>query len=221
MKEMVAKEIAKRVTNGDVIGVGSGTTVDAALVEIGLRVRQEKLDVSVLPTSLESAWACQKIGMRVLTSAFAADLDWGFDGADAVDNNLWLIKGKGGALFQEKVVAARCKKFIVIVDETKVVSNLAAACAVPVEVMPAARFLVEKHLAKLSPLEISLRTGTGKRGPVITEQGNVILDVTFKQIEAKLEQQIKSIVGVVETGLFIGYASEVLVGSATAVRVLK
>lgn len=220
MKEKVAQEIARRVKDGDVIGVGTGTTVDAALTEIGKRVQQEGLRLTVVPTSLQSAWRCQELGLTVLYQAFNGHLSWGFDGADQVTKERWAIKGKGGAMLQEKILAKRCKKFIIIVDETKVVSQLGAGCPVPVEVIPEARILAEEGLRALGATSLEIRAGSGKHGPVITEAGNIIIDSAFPAIRESLERDIKGIVGVVDSGLFIGYASEVIVASASGVSSL-
>ncbi|MFN4896833.1 MAG: ribose 5-phosphate isomerase A [Pseudomonadota bacterium] len=220
MKTLVAQEIAKRVKNGDVIGVGTGTTVDAALEAIGKRVSAEGLLISVVPTSLQTAWRCQELGLAVLHSGYNAFLTWGFDGADQVTKDRWAIKGKGGALLQEKLLAKRCKKFVIIVDRTKLVEQLGAGCPVPVEVLPDGLVLAEAGLRALGAVEITLRTGSGKHGPVITERGNILLDVTFQKITPALEAEIKTITGVVESGLFTGYVSEVLVGDDVTVTSL-
>jgi ribose 5-phosphate isomerase A len=220
MKTLVAQEIAKRVKNGDVLGVGTGTTVDAALEAIGRRVAHEGLLVSVVPTSLQSAWRCQELGLAVMYTGYNGYLSWGFDGADQVTKDRWAIKGKGGALLQEKLVAKRCKKFIIIVDQSKLVERLGVGCPVPVEVLPDGIVLAEAGLRALGATEITMRTGSGKHGPVITERGNVLLDATFSQVTASLEAEIKTITGVVESGLFTGYVSEVLVGDATGVTSL-
>jgi ribose 5-phosphate isomerase A len=217
MKEIVAQEIAKRIKNGDVIGVGTGTTVDAALSAIGQRVKAEGLHVSVVPTSYQSAWRCQELGLTVIYPGYRGRLSWGFDGADQVTKSRWAIKGKGGAMLQEKILAKRCKNFTLIVDESKVVEALGVACAIPIEVIPTALSLVEEGLRSLGATEVTLRSGTGKHGPVITEAGNIILDATFSKIHEGMERDIKSIVGVVDSGLFIGYASEVLVATAGGV----
>jgi ribose 5-phosphate isomerase A len=222
MKELVAKELAKRVKDGDVIGVGTGSTVDLALSEIGLRVKQEKLNLHVVPTSLQSSWKCQQLGLNVMYPGYRGNLSWGFDGADEVDDRFWLIKGKGGALLQEKILAARCDYFVVIVDESKMVKKLGANCAIPVEVIPEAIHVVEQRLRDLNPVSIELRNCTGgKHGPIITEAGNIILDVKFDGIEKELEGRLKSILGVVETGLFIGYTSELLMATTSAVKSIK
>jgi ribose 5-phosphate isomerase A len=217
MKEIVGKEIAQRVQNGDVIGVGTGTTVDAALTEIGRRVREEGLAVAVVPSSYQTAWRCQELGISVLFSGYRDRISWGFDGADQVTKDRWAIKGRGGALLQEKILAARCKHFVLIVDETKVVSSLGAGCPVPVEVVPEALLIAEQSLRSLGATSLVVRSGSGKHGPIITERGNIIVDAEFGAIERSLESEIKKIVGVVESGLFIEYATEVVVAGAAGV----
>lgn len=215
MKEMVAQEIATRVKTGDVIGVGTGTTVDAALTAIGARVISENLRVSIVPTSYQSAWRCQELGLTVLYGGYHGYLSWGFDGADQVTKERWAIKGKGGALLQEKILAKRCRKFIIIADESKVVAQL--GCPIPVEVVPEAKVLAEDGLRALGATELTLRSGSGKHGPTITERGNILIDAVFPKISNSLEHDIKSLVGVVESGLFIGYAHEVLVASSSGI----
>jgi len=221
MRELVAKEIARRVKAGEVIGVGTGTTVDAALEEIGKRVKAESLELACVPTSLQSAWRCESLGLKVLHPSYLGRLSWGFDGADEVDEKLRLIKGKGGAMLQEKILAARCDKFIVIIDENKLVKQLGVKVPIPVEVIPEARSVVESGLKKLGARDAKVRQAVAKHGPVITEAGNIIIDAFFDKIEDALEVQIKSIVGVVESGLFVGFADEVLVGTAQGLKVFK
>ena len=217
MKEKVGQVIAQRVRDGETIGVGTGTTVDAALSAIGERVAREGLRIAVVPTSYQSAWRCQELGLTVLHPAGAGQLSWGFDGADQINKDRWAIKGKGGAMLQEKLVAKRCQKFIVIVDQSKLVSHLGAGCAVPIEVLPEGVNLATAALQSLGATEVTLRSGSGKHGPTITEKGNMIIDAVFPRIESSLEREIKSITGVVESGLFIGYVSEVLVGDEKGV----
>lgn len=218
MKEIVGLEIAKRVQHGDVIGVGTGTTVDVALSAIGQRVKNEGLSVSVVPTSYQSAWRCQELGLSVMYPGYREKLAWGFDGADQVTAQKWAIKGKGGALLQEKILAARCNNFIIIVDESKVVTELGKGCPVPVEVIPEGLLLAQDGLLKIGASEIAVRTGSGKHGPVITERGNIIIDALFSKIDSEMEKRINEIVGVVDNGLFIGYASEVIVAGKEGVR---
>lgn len=214
MKDVVGRAIAARVKDGEILGVGTGTTVDAALAEIGRRVREEHLKVSVVPTSYQSAWRCQELGLTVLSPGFNGYLSWGFDGADQINRERWAIKGKGGALLQEKLLARRCRSFVIIVDESKVVERLGVGCPVPVEVIPEGLVLAQDGLRSLGAKEIVVRTGSGKHGPVITERGNIILDVAFSEIDKDTESRIKMISGVVDSGLFSGYVTEVVVASA-------
>ena len=148
LKKIVANHLAKKVSDGQVIGVGTGSTVNAALVAIGERVTNEGLNLSVVPTSFQSAWRCEELGIRVLDPLYSGKLAWGFDGADEVDQNLRLIKGGGAALLQEKILAAKCEEYIIIIDETKVVSCLGEAFAVPVEVVPQASSVVKDAFLK-------------------------------------------------------------------------
>jgi ribose 5-phosphate isomerase A len=221
VKEIVAKELAARVRDGEVIGVGTGSTVDLALDEIATRVRQEGLRLTVVPTSLQSAWKCQEAGLQVSYSGYCGELSWGFDGADAIDDRLRAIKGKGGAMLQEKILAARCLHYVLIVDDSKMVAKLGPSCPVPVEVIPEARFVAEQQLKVLGAASVTLRKAVAKHGPVISEGGNIIIDAVFNEISDSLEHDIKCIVGVVESGLFTRFASEVLIGSASGVKILK
>jgi ribose 5-phosphate isomerase A len=217
MKELVAQEIASRVRDGDLIGVGTGSTVDCALEAIGKRVVGEGLSIKVVPTSYQSAWRCQELGLEVLYTGFCGRLSWGFDGADQVTSQRWAIKGKGGALLQEKILAKRCDAFVVIVDESKLVRTLGSGCPIPVEVVPEARILAEEGLRNLGAQQVGLRTGSGKHGPVITERGNILLDAEFSSIDGSLENNIRQLVGVVESGLFSDCITELLVATSAGI----
>ena len=218
-KQMVAQEIAKRVQGNDLIGVGTGTTVEYAVQAIGVRIQRENLNVSAVPTSFETAWLCEKVGMEVVYPGYHGSLTWGFDGADAVDDQLWAVKGCGGAMLKEKIMAARCQHYVLIIDESKLVPDI-SVCPVPVEVVPDALALVEKGLVKLGASSVVLRTGAGKHGPVVTEAGNLIIDAKFPRITRSLPEEIKGLVGAVESGLFLGFAKEVLVGTSSGLRTL-
>lgn len=220
IKDALAVAVAKRLKNGQTIGVGTGTTVEAVLKEIGRLVREGGFVVKAVPTSLQSAWLCEEFGLEVLYPGSSSRIDWGFDGADAVDRRLRVIKGKGGAMLQEKIMAARCKTYLIVIDRAKFVDDLACAAAVPVEVVPEAICFVEKRLVDLGARSIDLRKGVAKHGPVITERGNLILDVRFNDIEDDLEARIKSLVGVVDSGLFTNFATEIIVGSKSGIEVL-
>ncbi|GAE29706.1 ribose 5-phosphate isomerase A [Halalkalibacter hemicellulosilyticusJCM 9152] len=153
--------------------------------------------------------ACSTLGLPT-TTLLNARPDWSFDGADEVDPKKSLIKGRGGAMFAEKIVMKACTENYILVDQSKFVSRLGEKFPVPVEVDPRALHLVETELEGLDATEITLRMAVGKDGPVITEAGNLILDVHFDEIPVTYERDIKAIPGVIETGLFIGFPIEVL-----------
>jgi ribose 5-phosphate isomerase A len=211
-KEKVAAEIAAKVKDGDVLGIGSGSTSYLALLAIAERVKQEKLNVKAIPTSLEISMFCSKLGIP-LTSLLEHTPNWLFDGADEVDANKSLIKGRGGAMFKEKLLLSSSPINYIIVDDSKIVDKLGANFPVPVEVFPQALLHVEKGLQAIGANNITLRPAKGKDGPVITENGNLILDCHFDTIHHQLEKEIKAITGVIESGLFIGYNVEVIVAS--------
>jgi len=209
-KQKVALKIAEKVKDGDVIGVGSGSTSFLALIAIAERVKAEKLNVKAIPTSIELSMACSKLGVP-LTTLFENRPDWLFDGADEVDPKRSLIKGRGGAMFKEKLMMASSQKSYIIIDETKLVDKLCTKFPVPIEVFPQALLHVEDQLIKLGASSILLRPAKGKDGPVITENGNLIVDAKFEDVPDDLEIKIKSITGVIESGLFMGFDVEVLV----------
>lgn len=220
-KALVGKEIAQYAKNNDVIGVGTGSTVDAAINALAERIKNEGLSITVIPTSYQTTWRCEQLGFRVLSQNYTGLIQWGFDGADAVDAHGNAIKGKGAAMLEEKILAKKCAKYYIIIDDSKQCADICAHCAVPVEVIPSARGLVEKELQKLGAKEIVLRDGLpGKHGPVITEHANIILDAAFASFTPGLETKIRSIVGVVESGLFERYADTVLVAKKDGVESL-
>ncbi|WP_158990760.1 ribose 5-phosphate isomerase A [Mucilaginibacter sp. L196] len=208
-KQKVADEIAIRVKDGDILGVGSGSTVYVALIAIAKRIKEEGLKVKAIPTSIEISLFCAKLGIP-LTTLFENKPDWLFDGADEVDPDKSLIKGRGGAMFKEKLLISSSPKNYIIVDDSKLVKKLGINFPVPIEVFPTALLHVEEELKKLGVSELQLRPAKGKDGPIITENGNLILDARFHNIGKDMEQAIKSITGVIESGLFINYNVEIL-----------
>lgn len=219
-KEAVARAIAARVEQGQVIGVGTGSTVDCALIQIAERLRSEQLAVMFVPSSIQTAWRCQELGLVTCSMAYEGAIAWGFDGADEIDDRCWAIKGRGGAMLQEKILAKKCARYLLAIDEGKHVGQLGANTAVPVEVVPEARSLAKAALEQLGARSVTLREGSGKHGPILTEAGNIILDAHFPSVDQGIESRIKQLVGVVESGLFIGYADEVLIGSDQGVRTI-
>ncbi|SDK17664.1 ribose 5-phosphate isomerase A [Sediminibacillus albus] len=208
-KQRVTEKLAEQVGNGDVIGVGSGSTSFLAVQAISEKIKQQGIEITAIPTSKEVSQTCAALGIPV-TSLMNKRPDWAFDGADEVDPDYNLIKGRGGAMFAEKLVMASADKSYILVDESKFVSRLGEKFPVPVEVDPRAVNLVEIRLYELGAANIKLRSAAGKDGPVITEAGNFILDVRFQTIQESLEKELSAIPGVIETGLFIHYPVEVI-----------
>jgi len=222
-KKNAAQKAVGLIEDGWIVGLGSGSTVAYAVSSLGRRVREEKLNVLVVPTSYQTFFMAVKEGIRVTTLDEYSTLNLTIDGADEVDKNLNLIKGGGGALTREKIVAFASEKYVVIVDETKLVENLGLKNPVPIEVLPFASSLVEKELRKTWE-KVKLREGKGKVGPVVTDNGNFIIDLYCGEIKEpeKLNMKLKNIPGVVETGLFLGMTDILYVGKKDGeVQVLR
>jgi ribose 5-phosphate isomerase A len=209
-KEELGRRIAEKVQDGQVIGVGSGSTSYIAIHAIAEHVRRHGLNVTAVCTSHELTLACVSLDLPV-ASLLQRRPDWAFDGADEVDPERNLIKGRGGAMFMEKVVMQASPKNFILVDQSKLVPRLGAKFPVPVEVLPIALRVVERELAAMGAVEIGIRLAVRKDGPVITEHGNFILDVRFGEIGKSLERDIKAVPGVIESGLFMGRDVEIVV----------
>jgi ribose 5-phosphate isomerase A len=209
-KHRVALQMTERLRPGDVVGVGSGSTSLLTLHALAARATTEGIDWLAVPTSYESELTCSVLGVRT-TSLQVARPDWSFDGADEVDPDSNLNKGRGGALLREKIVMASSPERYVVVDESKLVERLGTNFAVPIEVLPEAVRLVRHALANLGVRDLSVRPGGTKDGPLITEHGNLILDAWLPAVDDATERHLQAIPGVVECGLFIGYAPTVLV----------
>ncbi len=208
-KEEIAKKIAERVQDGDVIGFGSGSTSYLAAIAIAEKIQKESLKITAIPTSYEIKMLCTYLNIPTATIDEKRP-DWCFDGADEVDHDNWLIKGRGAAMFNEKLNIKSAKKTYILVDQSKIVNKLCSKFPVPVECTPKAINLVKEEIYKLGADNIELRLAKKKDGPVITENGNIILDVMFSNVDETLEKKLKSITGVIETGLFIGYNVEII-----------
>jgi len=209
-KLSTAKKIAALVKDGETIGFGSGSTSFIAVKTIVERIKGEGLSIYAIPTSKEIKAICIAFGVPTL-SILEAKPDWCFDGADEVDPKGWLIKGRGGAMFNEKMIISNAPKAYILVDKTKFVSKLCESFPIPVECIPESVTSVKSRLSEMGAADIQLRpAGKSKDGPVITENGNYILDVKFDTVHEDLEKNIKLICGVLETGLFIGYNTEIV-----------
>lgn len=220
LKKLVGHEAAKLVNDGDVVGLGTGSTTHYFIEELGERIKKEELKILGIPTSYQSFFLAQKSGIP-LTTLEEHNLDLAVDGADEVDPHLNLIKGGGAAHTLEKIVDASADKFVVVVDESKMVEKL-GAFPVPVEIIPQALRVVEEQIKNMGGAP-DLRMAQRKDGPVITDNGNLVVDIDFGLIEEPIQLEIKlnSIPGVVENGIFSGIADEVMVGTKKGVDVLK
>jgi ribose 5-phosphate isomerase A len=221
-KRIAAREAVKHVRDGFIVGLGSGSTAAFAIEGIGRRISREKIHVLGVPTSYQAFMLAVKYGIPTTTLEEHPVLDLAIDGADQIDRKLNLIKGMGGALTREKIVAYSSKQNIVIADESKIVEVLGEnGQPVPLEVLPQGIPLVMRKL-KLMKGKPVVRESKGKVGPVVTDNGNFILDTEFGLIRepAALARDLKVIPGVVETGIFVGTAHTVYVGRGSSVEKL-
>ena len=200
-KKKIAQRIAQKVKDGEVIGFGSGSTSYLAVKEIGKKIKEEKIKILAIPTSYEIKMLCTELEIPT-TTIMEHKPDWCFDGADEVDANNRLIKGRGAAMFKEKLNIANSKITYILVDKSKMVKELDTNFHIPVDCYPLALNSVKEKLIELGAIEIKLRQALKKDGPVITENNNLILDVRFTEIYETLEKDIKDITGVIESGLF-------------------
>jgi ribose 5-phosphate isomerase A len=218
-KRRAAEAALTHVTDEMLLGVGTGSTVDIFIELLTEKVDADKMSLVTVPSSFATGHRLRAAGFRVECLTSISTLPLVIDGADEVDNHLALIKGGGAALLREKILAEAAEEFIVIVDQGKIVSRLGEKMPVPVEVLPPALSLSLKRIKELGGTP-KVRQAHRKAGPVITDNGNFILDVTFPKIAdaAQLDRQLISIPGVLETGLFPHQASSVYVGTDSGVK---
>ena len=215
MKKAVAQAAVDQIQNGMILGLGSGSTAALMIEALAIKIKSGEIkDVVGVTTSFQGEVLASELGIPLKSLSSVSEIDLAIDGADEVDPKFQLIKGGGACHVQEKLVAALAKKFIVVVDSTKLVEKLNLDFKLPVEVLPSAWKQVQKTLINLGG-EGNLRMAQKKAGPIVTDQGNLILDLTFRngidQPEI-LESQINNIPGVLENGLFVNLTDEVLVG---------
>ena len=222
-KQRAALEAVKYVKDGFTVGLGSGSTAAFAIEAIGERIKNEKLHIMRISTSYQAFLLAVECGIPITTLDEHPLVNVTIDGADQVTPELFLIKGMGAALAREKIVAAASKINIIIADEKKKVKVLGEnSQSVPIEVLPFAISLVKRKILNFGGNPV-LREGKGKLGPVITDNGNAILDSYFGEVSkpAELEVKLKMIPGVVETGFFVGLTDIAYVGAATAVEKIE
>jgi len=218
-KEAVGRAAAKLVRDGDVVGLGTGSTAYFAVIALGERVKAG-LKIIGIPTSVQTGDLARQLGIPLTTLDERPQIDITIDGADEVDPKLNLIKGGGGALLREKVVASASKKMVVVADSSKVVPAL-GKFPLPVEIISFARTVVENKIAALGASPKLRAKADGS--PFITDNGNQILDCSFGKIAdpAALALALSNIPGIVEHGLFIGLATIALVGRGDRVEELS
>jgi ribose 5-phosphate isomerase A len=215
-KREVGYRAAELVREGMTVGLGTGSTARHLIARLGERV-QGGLSIRAVATSEETARQARSLGIPLVTLEDSPRLDLAIDGADQVDREGNLIKGLGGALYREKLVARAARVFVVIVDASKLVETLGAGCPVPVEVFPDSVAGVERSLGALGA-RCRLRARGGE--PYRTDNGNPILDAEFGPLEdpRALERAINALPGVLENGIFTGLTSKVLLGEGPIVR---
>ena len=215
MKQAVAEAAVDQIQNGMILGLGSGSTAALMIQSLAMKIKSGEIkDVVGVTTSFQGEVLAAELGIPLKSLSSVSEIDLAIDGADEVDPNFQLIKGGGACHVQEKLVAALAKKFIVVVDSSKLVEKLNLDFKLPVEVLPSAWKQVQKTLEGLGGTG-NLRMAQKKAGPIVTDQGNLILDLTFKNGINQpdlLESQINNIPGVLENGLFVNLTDEVLVG---------
>ncbi len=214
-KRHAGERAVEAVSDGDVVGLGTGSTAAAAIRALGQRV-DSGLDVRGIPTSHQSAALAREVGIPIVSLADATP-DIAIDGADQVANGD-LVKGGGAAHAREKIVDAAADRFVVVVDERKLAGALDEP--IPVEVLPDAEPTVSEGIAALGG-DATLRAAAHKDGPVVTDNGNLVLDCAFGEISdpAGLAAALDAVPGVVAHGLFVGLVDDLVVGTADDVRV--
>jgi len=216
-KQKAALEAVKHVKDGFIVGLGSGSTAAFAIEALGERIKHENLHIMGIPTSYQAFLLAVECKIPITTLDEHPEINVTIDGADQVTPELNLIKGMGAAMAREKIVAAATKLNIIIADQQKKVKLLGENNqVVPIEVLPFAISLVKRKIVAVGGKPI-VREGKGKLGPVITDNGNAILDTYFGEIKnpAELEIKVKMIPGVVETGFFVGLTDIVYVGTSS------
>lgn len=213
-KQAAGERAAALIEEGMRVGLGTGSTTAYAIAALGRRIREERLQVVGTPTSFEAERLARQYQIPLVTLDDVERLDLAFDGADEVDPAYNLIKGRGAAHTREKVVAALADRFVVLVDASKLVQRLGERMPVPVEVLPMALPPVVRALEAMGATA-ELRMGVRKDGPVVTDQGFWVVDARFDGIDdpPALDRALNDLPGVLGHGLFLGMATDVLVGA--------
>jgi len=210
-KKVAGEHAATLVRSGQVVGLGTGSTAVHAVRALGRRRKEEGLEIYGVPTSVETEREARALGIPITSLDEHPKVDITIDGADEVDPHLTLIKGRGGALLREKIVAQATRRVVIICDTSKVVSKLGVKTPLPVEVLRFGWMATRTHLERLKA-KARLREKDGS--PFVSDNGNYIIDCQFRGIgdPDQLEEDVNTIAGVVENGLFVNIADLVVVG---------
>ena len=215
MKQIVADAAIKEVESEMIVGLGSGSTAALMIKSLADEIHSGKLkNIRGVATSFQSEVLALELDIPLIDLASVSQIDLAIDGADEVDPSFQLIKGGGACHVREKLVASKAQQLLIVVDETKMVQNLNKSFPLPVEVLPNAWKYVKDRISEMNGFS-TLRMATKKAGPVVTDQGNLILDVLFNdgiKNPKDIERSINNIPGVLENGLFVDITDKVLVG---------
>ena len=217
MKQLACQRAVQEVQDGMVLGLGTGSTVYYFLQELGRMVREGRR-IAGVPTSVQTAQLATQLAIPLTTLDDHPELDLAVDGADEVDDDLNLVKGAGGALLREKIIAASAMRLLIVVDESKMVRQLGERYPLPVEVVPFGHTPAVRALEGLGA-QVTLRRGADGQAWV-SDNGNYILDCRFGPIAdpVALQQQLLALPAVVDSGLFLNMTDTVIVGHAEGVR---
>ncbi len=215
MKKAVAEAAVNYVTSDMTVGLGSGSTAAIMIKNLADKIKAGELkNIKGVPTSFQSEVLALELGIPLIDLISVSQIDLAIDGADEVNPSYQLIKGGGACHVREKLVASKANKLLIVVDQTKLVKNLNEFFPLPVEVLPSAWKQVKDVIEKMDA-NCKLRMAEKKAGPVVTDEGNLILDVLFNggiKNPKEIELQINNIPGVLENGLFVDLTYKVLVG---------
>jgi len=221
-KKAAGEAAAKLVENGMVVGLGTGSTASFFVTALAERIARDRLRVRGIPTSEKTAEQARRLRSPLTDFAACAQIDLTVDGADEIETgSLHLIKGHGGALLREKIVAAASKRMVIIADETKISARLGSLVAVPVEVVQFGWEATQRRLAELGGNPVLRKSENGQ--PYLTDGGHYIVDCAFGPMEnpKEIAHHLDHVVGSVEHGMFLKYASEAYVGGRGGVAILK